>query len=359
MRPKKNKKEYNLISLFEDFNVKMHKGRRLQKSGKRVSEGTITNYENICRLLKDFSARYDFPLRVISIHNLNLRDLKKEQTYWRRFYREFSSFLYDKLKLYDNYVGSVFKLLRTFFNYLNQEMNINTGHFHKKFYIHYDEIPIVVISPERLNYLIHSAELDGKLSPRQREARDFFIFGCTVGLRFSDLVRLKKSNLEITGEHSFLTVLSKKTQTYTRVRLPGYAIAITQKYRKGKMLLPHFNIANFNVYIKEVAALAGFAETIEKTRRRRGIPEKVKTEDRKELRFYELVTSHTMRRTAITTMLSLGMNEQLVRQVSGHSANSKEFYKYVLYSQAYLNKEITKVHDLLERPMGGNEMLNA
>jgi hypothetical protein len=54
-----------------------------------------------------------------------------------------------------------------------------------------------------------------------------------------------------------------------------------------------------------------------------------------------------MRRTGITTMLCLGMNEQLVRKISGHSANSKEFYKYVSYAQSYLDNEINIVHEKL------------
>jgi hypothetical protein len=46
-----------------------------------------------------------------------------------------------------------------------------------------------------------------------------------------------------------------------------------------------------------------------------------------------------MRRTAITTMLSLGMPEHLVRKISGHSANSKEFFRYVALSQLYVDAE--------------------
>ena len=50
-----------------------------------------------------------------------------------------------------------------------------------------------------------------------------------------------------------------------------------------------------------------------------------------------------MRRTAITTMLSLGVPEQVVRKISGHSASGKEFYRYVLWAQTYQDLEMEKM----------------
>lgn len=54
-----------------------------------------------------------------------------------------------------------------------------------------------------------------------------------------------------------------------------------------------------------------------------------------------------MRRTAITSMLRLKMPEHLVKKVSGHSPNSKEFYKYVAISQNKLDEETDKVFSKL------------
>ena len=51
-----------------------------------------------------------------------------------------------------------------------------------------------------------------------------------------------------------------------------------------------------------------------------------------------------MRRTAITTYLALGMPEQLVRRISGHSQGSKEFFRYVRYSDEILDQEISRIH---------------
>jgi integrase len=73
-----------------------------------------------------------------------------------------------------------------------------------------------------------------------------------------------------------------------------------------------------------------------------------KSNAKKQNRFCDKMSSHMMRRTAITTMLILGMPEHLVRKVSGHSHSSGSFNRYVHYAQAYIDREIDKVHKVLE-----------
>ncbi|HUM98638.1 MAG TPA: tyrosine-type recombinase/integrase [Chitinophagaceae bacterium] len=73
----------------------------------------------------------------------------------------------------------------------------------------------------------------------------------------------------------------------------------------------------------------------------------LKTEAGSSWPFYKHITAHTMRRTAITTMLIMGVPEQVVRKMSGHAAGSKEFYKYVNLAQDYMNKELSKAYQKL------------
>jgi hypothetical protein len=53
-----------------------------------------------------------------------------------------------------------------------------------------------------------------------------------------------------------------------------------------------------------------------------------------------------MRRTAITTILSLGMSEQVVRKISGHALR-KEFYCYILWAQTYQDQKTEKMFEKL------------
>jgi integrase len=121
-----------------------------------------------------------------------------------------------------------------------------------------------------------------------------------------------------------------KTQCETIIKLPDYIIAILKKYKsqKGYWLLPRYNNVILNKYIKRLAERAGFTSQIYKARDKRGLENEIiiKSNSKvKNYRFCDLITTHTMRRTAITTMLCLGMPEHIVRKISGHAPGSKNF----------------------------------
>lgn len=229
---------------------------------------------------------------------------------------------------------------------------LRTGDFHKLLYVRKEEIAIFPLMPEELNFLIYDKALESSLSPRLREVKDFFVFGSTVALRFSDLIRLQKSNLRVLNQHHYLVVRSQKTGTDSLIKLPGYAVEILQKYhRQKKWLLPRFNKVNLNKYIKVLLEKAGFTHFVTLTREKRGVAVELKPAWAKDkrYRFCDVATTHTMRRTAITTMLSLGMTEQVVRKISGHSPSSKEFYRYTLWAQMYQDTETEEVFEKLKQ----------
>lgn len=344
--------KHNFLQLFEKFIRDSDSGRRLQKSGKRLSKGTIGNYRYLLKLLIDFQMKKEFPLIIQSSNRLNKREFITEKKYWKKFYKEFTNFLYNDLGCFDNYVGSNMKMLRTFFNYLNNDLGFYIGNSHKNFYVRKEEIPVIVLTPEQLNFLIFDKEFETSLSERLLRTKDIFVFGCTVALRISDLMQLKFQNLELIGENYYLKVHSKKTQTYTRIKLPGYAIDIIKKYkRKQKTLLPYISIFNLNKNIRLLMEASGWTQVCTKTRWKRGmiLPVYKNQNSGEPYRFCDLVSSHTMRRTAITSMLSLGMPEHLVRKISGHAANSKEFFRYVALSQLYVDAETETMFQKLEQ----------
>lgn len=345
------KKELDFFGLFSDFMSHSRRGRRLQPNGKRISDGTLQNYNYTIQLLQDFCGKKEFILRIRPMRKLNSRELAAEKNYWKKFYKRFTDFLYEDCGHYDNYVGQNIKIIKAFLNYVNKELAPGTGDFHKLFYVRNEEIAIHPLLPEELNFLIYDETFEASLSPRLQQVKDVFVFGCTVALRVSDLLQLKRSHLRETGGQSYLAVRSQKTATDTLIRLPEYAVTILTKYKKQKTkLLPHFNKVNLNKYIKELLEKAGFTHPVSKTRERRGKTTEIKKTSLpgKTYRFCDVASTHTMRRTAITTMLSLGMPEQVVRKISGHAPGSKEFYRYVLWAQTYQDQETDKMFEKLK-----------
>lgn len=346
------KKEIEFFQLFSAFIAETKSGKRLKKDGSRIKSGTIQHYEVVKNELLRFQDKSGFVIKLKSHKRFNARELKADANYWKRFYRKYSDYLYAN-GAYDNYVGAHFKIIRTFFNYLKNDKGFYLGDMHKVFYVRTENIPITVLTPEQLNFLIYNKEFEQSLPAYLRRTKDIFVFGCTVALRFSDLMKLTKRNIEKSGNSVYLKTRSIKTSADTIVKLPDYAEVIIAKNKGNAHLLPQISNNRLNLTIKELCFRAGWIDEIGKKRERKGIsklialqnPDKTKVVSH---RFCDLVSTHTMRRTAITTMLSLGMPEIMVRNISGHSSNSKEFYKYVKYAQQFIDHEIDKVHAALK-----------
>ena len=281
-------------------------------------------------------------MRILSLTGLSRVMVLKEKKYWNTFYHNFTDFLHHDCDLYDNYVSSILRILRAFFNFLNKDQMLNVGDFHFRFYILEEEIETLVIYPDRLNFLISNKEFENSLPLHLKRTKDLFVFGCTVALRYSDLMNLHTSNFCFTNNNWYLTTVSKKTATMVRVHLPDYAVEIMKNNTlKNGRIFREISKNQFNINIKELVMLANWDEEVDKYRSKRGIPYPIYKDPHKGLKykFYELVSSHTMRRTAISTMLALGMPETQVRRISGHCANSKSFHRYVNFSQSFLDND--------------------
>lgn len=347
--------EIYLTEVLQRFIREMETGKRLQKNGKRITKRAISNYKALLNLLNCFEEWQKTPIRLRSFVAMKKRARKREVIYWKKFFRDFMSYLHKGRGLFDNYTGSITKLLRSFMNYLEEQKEININSVQRRFYVRSEAIRIIVLSPERLRFLINDKTFEESLNKRFLRTKDAFLLGCVTALRFSDLMRLTRENIETENGITYLSICSQKTKTYTKTRLPDFMKAILRRARKGKRtLFRPISLHNFNKSLKQLCEKAGWTEQCIKSRERQGetvILYKDK-EKKQHYRFCDQVSSHTMRRTAITTYLSLGMDELAVRHISGHKPGSKEFFRYVAFSQAYIDDKITEVHRKLELPFG-------
>lgn len=333
------------------FIKEMRKGQRLKVNGHRLRRNSITNYLFLLKHLREFSSQKQIKLRIKHWDELNCRAQKREINYWKKFYHDFTDYLFNQKGHFDNYVGSNMKMLLAFFAWLKKEIIVDAGPLTSFFYVTHQDIQVIALNPARLNFLINDKKFETSLSESLQVWKDMFVFGCTTALRFSDLRKLNYTNLETINENVYLCVCSQKTQTVSRVYLPQFAKDILFKYRRRKLsLFPPISKTNFNKCVKKIALLAGWTEEMAKTRNRQGIPVTIYRDAEKKLhyRFCDLISSHTMRRTAITTMLRMGMHEMNVRIISGHTAQSPSFYRYVQYSESFMNEEMNKVFTKLD-----------
>lgn len=341
----------SFFDYFQSFIDESKSGKRRQKNGSKISQQTIKGYEVLQNHLYNFSRVTNFNLKVTPITNLDNDQITKLKSYYKDFYNKFIDFMYDDLNNFDNAVGAKIKNLRVFYNYLNEEKCLNLGDFHKSFYQPKEEISIIVLSPKQLNYLIYDEELEHSLTAKLQRVRDTFVFGCTVALRVSDLLSLSWNNIEIKKNEYHLNCSAKKTGSFTTVKLPDYCVEIINRYKgQYRTLLPTISDVNLNKFLKELGSHCKWNEPVIKTRYKRGKAVVIyKNDEQKEhFTFADLLTTHTMRRTAITTSLILGMPEFAVRQLSGHKPGSSEFHKYVKIAQEFMNREIDAVSTIIK-----------
>jgi integrase len=350
---KKTLPQIPLTDYFQKFIKASISGRRLTASFKKITPGTITSYHYAEKLLLEFESKTNTKLRIQLLHRASLRTLQKEKNYWSRFYLQFSAFLSKEKGYRDSYVGNTFKIIKSFFNYLQTDKGLVVGNYHKSFRIHQQSTAPVVLSPERLQFLISDQEFESGLSTYLKRAKDIFVFGCTVALRVSDLMNLKKNHIASRNNEIYLHVVTQKTGAEVNLPLPDYAVAIIEKYKRkaGKYILPRLSSTNLNIQIKKLIQKAGWDEQTPKLVSKHGRFVELINDNGSTWQYHQHFTAHTMRRTAITTLLILGVPELIVRKISGHAPGSKEFYRYVSIAEEYLNNEVKMAYKKLTEPI--------
>ena len=163
-------------------------------------------------------------------------------------------------------------------------------------------------------------ELDLNMNPRLEKIRDLFLVGCWTGLRFSDFTGIKKENID--GE--FIEVETQKTGEVVVIPIHRQVEAIMKRY-KGKTLnsLPKpISNQKMNEYLKELGQLAGFNETVSESITKGGIKQTVNHPK------WELITTHTARRSFATNQYLAGFPSTSIMKITGHRTESS-FMKYI------------------------------
>lgn len=145
--------------------------------------------------------------------------------------------------------------------------------------------------------------------------RDIFVLGCHTGMRFSDYSRLSMNDIT-DGVIHFITQKCK-----TPVDIPAHprVLEILNKYGGT---IPKISGQKFNVHIKEVCKEAGIKESV--LVRRSGKQERYEK--------WELVSSHTARRTGLTNMYKAGIPTYRCMMISGHKTE-QVFLTYLRITQ--------------------------
>lgn len=147
--------------------------------------------------------------------------------------------------------------------------------------------------------------------------RDVFCFSCFTSLRYSDVYKLRRSDLHLDAKPPYMTVVTKKTTDRLHIELNKYALAILEKYANvgfpDDKALPVISNQKMNVYLHDAAEECGLDEPV------RLVAYNGNKRQEKVVPKYQAITTHAGRRTFVVNALRLGIPPAVVMEWTGHS----------------------------------------
>lgn len=292
---------YDFHSFFEEFirlcdtRVSPHRG------GQTIDYKTKREYARTYYYIQEYEKKRKVHLEFRSIT--------------QSFFNDFVAFL-QELGLSTNTIWHKTVSLKAVMKAANeQELTDNTKY--QLFKNVSEESQSVALSEDELDAL---ARFDFSSSARLERTRDLFLVGCWTGLRFSDFTRIREENIK----DGMITIQQQKTNEFVTIPLHPVFLRIWEKYNGS---LPA-NISNqkFNDNLKDVCREAGLTEHVLKSITKGG---------KKQTTIYEkwqLISSHTARRSFATNLYKSGFPSISIMQITGHKTESS-FLKYIKVSK--------------------------
>lgn len=287
---------YSLIDRFCSGEIKFR--------GRDKAKSSLQNYSAAKRHLVEFAKKQSYPL---SFETINLD-----------FFYLYTDFLKKKLKLAHNTVAKDISLIKVFMGEaVDLGYTLNMQFKHKKFSMPEVDVDACYLTEEEILKLYRH---DLSLCSRLEKVRDLFVFGCYVGLRYSDYSNVKPENIiDIDGE-LFIKMITQKTKALVIIPVNPIILELFEKYKDNPNKLPKsMSDVKFNMYIKEVAQLVGFTST----GRVANTPDK---------QLWELIASHTARRSFATNYYLQGFPTIDLMKITGHTTE-RSFLKYIRISK--------------------------
>jgi integrase len=264
----------------------------------------------------------------------------------KRFYRDFTKFLRNK-DFSVNYIGTIIKNLKRILNYATENddnSNLAFKNFKKpseevfNIYLDEDEINRIynLVIDEKAILEFHKNRKDDKAVPETQKdntqflnelsitrqiialdrARKLFVVGCWTGLRVENYLNIDPE-LHIDLSTGFIHAIANKKGPKLRipvhklvkqiVEVDGFPESVSQQ--------------KLNEHIKILGQMANINGNIIFTRTKGN--RRVEYTKKK----YEMITTHTARRSFASNLLSRGIPKQFIMAVTGHKTESS-FNKY-------------------------------
>lgn len=286
----------SFFEYFQDFINRTKAGQRQTANGKIIKPAKAKSYGTTFNNLTEFNAKLNF-------ENIDLD-----------FYYSWLKHLRDK-GYSENNIGTHIKNLKVLLNEATERgVSTNLSYKTKRFSGISEDVDNIALTVEELKDL-QDLNLSG--TPYLDRVRDIFLIGCYTGLRFSDFSRLTADNIK--GNY----IEIKQQKTGKPVAIPVHPIIkhIIDKYDES---LPNaISNQKFNEYLKKVCKkVPSLCEPTSKTGTKGGL------QVTKNYQKWEIITTHTARRSFATNAYLQGIPTITIMAITGHKTE-KNFLKYI------------------------------
>lgn len=168
-----------------------------------------------------------------------------------------------------------------------------------------------------------------KLSKEAAAVRDRFLLGCYTAQRISDYKRIVASDIR----DNIITI--KQVKTGAVVKIPAHPIIYEILDRNCGEFPDLPSSVAMNQGIKRICKKAGINDIIPVERIRAGKTERLK------LKKYEMISSHTARRTGATLMYFAGIPVAKIMKITGHTTEAS-FFAYIRIDKTENAKELSE-----------------
>lgn len=309
-------KPVRFTEYFASLISRMENGTYLTDKGTKYTPGTIKTYKSNLALLSKFEKEIGF---------INIEDIDQE------FYNSFLQFC-NKGGYRTNTIGAVIRKIKAVLHTAYEEgVSKNAIFQSRSFKAIKEKVYNIYLTPEELKKMI---ELP--LTGTYEKYRDVFLIGCYTAQRYSDYCRISPEHIQTTSSGN-KTIDLIQVKTKQRVLIPFLFPELDVLLAKYDYKVPRTVEQPFNRALKKIGELAGIDKDIVLTESIGG-----ETKERM-VKKYELITSHTARRTGATNLFLLGYSAMQIMKVTGH-ATMESFMDYIKVSlEENADKMITQI----------------
>ena len=299
--------------------------RKDKQTGRFLSPNTKKQYVTTAKHLKEFAAKNkkkDFEFFEIDqkfytnfVEYLQ-REIQAVDENGQPVFNEDKTPKLSKQNFSQNSVGKYIRALKVMLNEATRS-GINTQTAYNEFHVFNEDVDNVYLDEKEL-LILKNADL--KKTPHLERVRDWFLLLAWTGCRFSDLEKISRTDIK----DGFITFRQQKTNTKVTIPLHPVVLEILEKYN---FEMPN-SITNqkFNDYIKDAAKVAEIESEEVITKTIGGVLKSITMPK------YDLITSHTGRRSFCTNMYKRGLPTLMIMSISGHKTE-KSFLKYIKVRQ--------------------------